>query len=307
VNLWSKANQQATRRGFTLVELLVVFVLVMFGMGLLLPTVGRIKGRGSVVQCLNNAKQLAFAADLYAVENNDLWPANGLSDAALNLANPPGSYVPRVWVEGRESSNVPSQESADGMISERTSLLAGYVRDRKVFVCPAEAPIVAGNRSFRRTRSFGMNQFVGWTPDIYTPAMYHGEPNSSSKVFTKTASTEKPGDIFLFGEIHPYSICKPAFGTHPRWNSEGEPTGANVSFHVPGSNHGRSTVFSMADGHAEVRRWRSARFNDPYVAGRPVPENDGFWHIHDTPLPGVTAAQVAPDFKWLTVHTTVRR
>jgi prepilin-type processing-associated H-X9-DG protein len=152
-----------------------------------------------------------------------------------------------------------------------------------------------------------MNQFVGWTPDIITPVMHHGEPNSSSEVFKKTATTKKPGDIFLFGEIHPYSICYPAFGTHPRWNSAGEPTGANLSYHVPGSNHGRGTVFSMADGHAEVRRWRSARFNDPYSNGRPMPENDGFWHTHESPLPGVTTAQVAPDFKWLTVHTTVRR
>src|SRR5688572_9030632 len=299
--------EKSAQGGFTLVELLVVIVLVMFGMGLLRPMVARMKGRTSVVQCVNNARQLVLAAQVYAEDNNDLWPANGLSALALNLPPSP-NYVPRLWVESWEASNITSQEQADAMVSEKFSLLARYLPNKKVLLCPEErTPSGSGTRRVWRTRSFGMNQFVGWTPDIYTSATYHGEPNSSSEVFKKTATTKKPGDIFLFGEIHPYSICYPAFGTHPRWTSAGQPMGANLSFHVPGNNHGRSTVFSMADGHAEVRRWRSARFNDPYSGDRPMPENDPNWHIHESPLPGVTAAQVAPDFKWLTVHTTVRR
>jgi type II secretory pathway pseudopilin PulG len=179
---------KSARGGFTLVELLVVVVLVMFGVGLLLPMVGRMKGRGSVVQCLNNARQLVYTALLYAEDNSELWPANGLSDPALNL--PPPSYAPRLWIEGREPSNITSQEQADAMVSEKFSLLARYVPDKRIFVCPVDrAPIVVRGTIIRRTRSFGMNQFVGWTPDIITPVTHHGEPNrpQSRRIFLFSA------------------------------------------------------------------------------------------------------------------------
>ena len=287
----------------------MVVVLVMFGVGLLLPMAGRMKARTSVVQCVNNARQLVHAAQLYAEDNNDLWPANGTSDQATFTVTPPRNYVPRLWVESRELSNITFQEQADAMVSEKFSLLARYLPNKKVLLCPEDRePRVIGNQRIWRTRSFGLNQFVGWTPDRITPVTFHGEPNSTSEVFRKTGTTRKPGDIFVFGELHPYSICYPAFGTHPRWTSEGEPTGANLSFHVPSNRHGRGTVFSMADGHAEVRRWRFAGFNNPRNAlGQPRPESDPFWHNHDTALPGATSAQVVADFKWLTVHTTVRK
>lgn len=152
-----------------------------------------------------------------------------------------------------------------------------------------------------------MNLFVGWTPDLSTSATWHNEPNAQSQTFRKTGSIPKPSEIFVFGEMHPFSICDPPFGTHPRWDSRGAPTGANFSFHVPANLHGRYSVFSMADGHSEIRRWKHPRFNNPYSNGRPMREDDPFWHNHNVPLPGVGAAEVAPDFKWLTLHTTMRR
>jgi prepilin-type processing-associated H-X9-DG protein len=107
--------------------------------------------------------------------------------------------------------------------------------------------------------------------------------------------------------VHPYSICQPPFGTHQTWDSRGNPTGANRSFHVPGNLHGQVTQFGFADGHAESRKWRNGYFNNPSRNGRALPENDGFWHNHDGPLPGVTASQVVADFSWLAQAATVPR
>ena len=292
--------------GFTLPELGAVVAVILLAAMLFLPAFAQGKGSSAELRCMNNAKQLVFAAQLYAGDNQDLWPANGLSDISVNFSQPPARYVPRVWAEGREPSNISSQEAADGMISEKFSLLAEYVADKKTFLCPEDrSPIRSGNRTFQRSKSYGMNLFVGWTPDRVTAATWHGEPNARSQIFTKTSSPAKPGGIFVFGEIHPFSVCHPAFGTHPRWDTKGNPTGENRVFHLPGNNHGRSTVFSMADGHSEIRRWIHRRFNDPYSNGRPLPEADPFWHTHDLPLPGVTSGEVARDFKWLTAHTTV--
>ena len=79
-------------------------------------------------------------------------------------------------------------------------------------------------------------------------------------------------------------------------------TAAPRSFHVPGNQHGKVSVFSYADGHADQKKWKSGKFNNP---GRP--EADGFWHNHDAPLPGVAAAEVRDDFWWLSEHATERR
>ena len=65
----------------------------------------------------------------------------------------------------------------------------------------------------------------------------------------------------------------------------------------------------MADGHAELHKWRSPKFNNPLASGRPMAENDGFWHSsHDgTPVPGTSAAEVKDDFIWLTRAATDKR
>jgi type II secretory pathway pseudopilin PulG len=291
--------------GFTLVELIAVIAVVVLMAWLLIPAMAKGRREASASRCMNNVRALAFAAQLYAEDNNDLWPANGVSDASLNLANPPPNYVPRVWAEGREASNI---SPGDETTSERVSLIAKYVSDQEVFRCPGEnEPNRARTRTIRRPRSYGMNLFVGWTPDRITGPVWYGEPNERSQTFRTRAATVQPAEIFLFGEIHPFSICYPAFGTHPRWDSRGNPTGQNLNFHVPGNNHGGVTVFSMADGHAEIHRWMNPRFNDPESGGRPLPESHSFWHTHELPLPGVTAAQVAADFKWLTARATVAK
>jgi hypothetical protein len=90
---------------------------------------------------------------------------------------------------------------------------------------------------------------------------YHGEPSSTYRGFPRTTSVTRPSDIFVFGELHPYSICRPQFGVHM--------DGGNV-YHIPGNQHRKTSVFAMADGHAESHKWVNSKFNNPAMA-----ENDG--------------------------------
>ncbi len=53
------------RKGFTLVELLVVIVIVAMLAGLLLPAVTRSRESARRAQCLNNQRQLAQAMQQY--------------------------------------------------------------------------------------------------------------------------------------------------------------------------------------------------------------------------------------------------
>lgn len=74
------------RRGFSLVELLVVMAIVSILASLLLPALSRAKERGRRAVCLNNLSQILKACTMYAMDNDDkFFPARqGAVQIALN-------------------------------------------------------------------------------------------------------------------------------------------------------------------------------------------------------------------------------
>jgi prepilin-type N-terminal cleavage/methylation domain-containing protein len=65
----------ATRKGFTIVELLVVITIISMLMALLVPAVNQARARARVAECTNNSSQLGKGVIAYATAKQDVMPS----------------------------------------------------------------------------------------------------------------------------------------------------------------------------------------------------------------------------------------
>jgi prepilin-type N-terminal cleavage/methylation domain-containing protein len=93
------------RKGFTLVELLVVIGIIALLMSILLPTLGSVRERANAIKCGSNLRQVGLAFVMYTQENRGFMPDRNASRSYL----PAGRISDWIyWQEGRalEDSNV---------------------------------------------------------------------------------------------------------------------------------------------------------------------------------------------------------
>jgi len=64
----------ATRRGFTLVELLIVITVFVIMFALLTPFVNKMRERADVIKCSANVRLLSLALHMYAADHDDMFP-----------------------------------------------------------------------------------------------------------------------------------------------------------------------------------------------------------------------------------------
>ncbi len=73
---------------FTLIELLVVISIIAILAGIALPVFGQVQIKGAQTKALSNAKQIATALKLYAVDNSGTFPSYTLTNGVPNTSSP---------------------------------------------------------------------------------------------------------------------------------------------------------------------------------------------------------------------------
>jgi prepilin-type N-terminal cleavage/methylation domain-containing protein len=99
--------QPSCRRGFTLLELVIVIAIVAILAVLSVPIISNFRQRAQRVQCVTNLKNLGVGANLYLQQNNDIWPqipppaAGGSTEDYANAwiaALEPFSVPRKTWI-----------------------------------------------------------------------------------------------------------------------------------------------------------------------------------------------------------------
>src|SRR5688572_10497887 len=129
-----ESKQRDLRRGFTLIEALVVAAVIAILAGMILPALSCAKSRGYSIACLNNQRQLGLAWNLYAEDRDGYLPYNyGISDTENTIASGKFyNWANNVMSWGLEPDNTNDTQLARGGLGP---YLSGQVVP---FRCPSD-------------------------------------------------------------------------------------------------------------------------------------------------------------------------
>lgn len=225
------------RRGFTLVELLVVIGIIALLISILLPSLSKARESAKTVQCASNLRQIFLAAKMYANDHKDYLP-----QAYVKKKNSAGQDTDWTWLH-LLSPYVTIGDPGLEAVTERP--MWNTTNRPTIYICSSNPERYVG------TSSYAWSSYFGWNGSFVTGSA--PRPIKANQIFPATPD-HGPRRYCATGTIM-------AADQRSRLNSNGslyfnyalnptdrDPEGErciNAKLHNDGGN------FLMADGHVE--------------------------------------------------------
>jgi hypothetical protein len=227
-NMMKPCDLERSRTAFTLIELLVVIAIIAILAAMLLPALGKSKLKATMAVCRSNQKQIAYAWQMYADDNQDVMMATVINGVAYDGG---GYFIPPDVSANPEKAE---QYAKDAL---KASPLSKYAPNPAVFHCPGDLryknlKIGNGWAYASYSKADGMNGYGAAGPQ--TPYKKHNAAPPQSFVFIEESDPRG----FQVGTWLMQRV---------NWND---------GFAI---FHGVVTTFSFIDGHVESHKWTDAK------------------------------------------------
>lgn len=235
------------RNAFTLIELLVVIAIIAVLMGILLPSLNRVREQARGVACLNNQRSLAQAYVMYASANDGIICAGRVIVANAEAGEPLWVLPPLAYTgsafqfKAGPTDQVTLEERLNGI---REGVFYPYLKDVDAYHCP-------GDHRMRQGTSLGNTLAQLMFRSYSLPDYLQGsDAADEKKLFNyKHASTK----MLFVEEIYDGKAMNCNAGC---WTYE---PGKQSLWDPLGAFHSKGNTFSFMDGHAERKKWNDPR------------------------------------------------
>jgi prepilin-type N-terminal cleavage/methylation domain-containing protein len=260
------AMKAAKKRGFTIVELLVVITIIGILMAMLFPALNTARNAARLAQCTNRQRSLgqgmqnyALKRDLYPGWKNEIRPESGDSfDANWVVRILPSIEQSNLYDKIRATQAILTNDPASASVDNRLPRLDSLI-------CPANPPIakfdpvlsyvvncgVAGDNSGDRDKGIFFNRGKGVTDPVkMRPSFVSGADGTTNTLLMSENLHTKQWNN------RDNNLSEAAVGL--MWSQTGTATLGSLrdsdddkNHLVPSSNHSGVIVMTFCDGHTK--------------------------------------------------------